>query len=151
MKNFSHPSDSKEQRESEKIILEIINESEKLKLKPTKLIIDGISFNLDGYSERPSVLCEIYSHIGRLKPAQKYKVANDILKMLLIEKMKKKVFRKILVFADEKASKNYFEGDSRTSRFIKYFNIDMLLVDLPDEIRDKIIEAQKRQLMINKI
>ena len=42
----------------------------------------------DFYSEEDHVIGEIFAHIGKSKKAQDNKNANDILKMLLLEKKK---------------------------------------------------------------
>jgi len=53
-----------------------------------KILIYNSLFQVDSYSIDPPVLCEIFSRIGKIKVAQHNKIAEDILKMLLIEKMK---------------------------------------------------------------
>ena len=123
-----HASDSTEQQTAEKKVLSLLNKKYNLKLANKKIVLQSTTFQLDGYSENPPVLCEIYSRIGKLKPAQKNKINKDILKMLLIEKMSEMPdpaypvgrqvrhdnvgkFRKIIAFADEEAAGS-FEGGS---------------------------------------
>jgi hypothetical protein len=83
----NHPSDSTEQRLAEIEVLTSLNKQLKLNLISAPVIVNKTKFQLDGYSEKPPVLCEIYSRIGELKIGQKNKIAKDILKMLLIERM----------------------------------------------------------------
>lgn len=68
---------------------------------------DSVHIEPDFYSEEQSVIGEIFSHIGGNKRRQSTKVANDILKMLLIEKDRCISFRKIIVVCDEQEEKNF--------------------------------------------
>lgn len=47
---------------------------------------DGVHIEPDFYFEEHSIIGEIFAHIGGNKRGQSTKIANDILKMLLIEK-----------------------------------------------------------------
>ena len=121
-------------------------------LKAKKLLInDMILFQVDGYSENPPILCEIYSRIGKMKVAQHNKIGKDILKMLLIEKMHNKTFRKIIAFANEEAASTFSGGESWYSKlcFIPMgkdnFNIEILVIDIPLELKESLLNAQKRQ------
>ena len=148
----SHPSDSIEQQKAEKKVLSLINKKYKLKLVSKKVVVDGTSFQLDGYSENPPVLCEIYSHIGKLKPAQKNKINKDILKMLLIEKMHEMPdqvrhdnngkFRKIIAFSDEEAAKSFVGGVSWYSKIKDYFGIEIIVVNLSRSLKELLLKAQ---------
>lgn len=139
---LKHPSDSTEQQKAEKKVLSLINKKYKLNLVSRKVLMDGTTFQLDGYSENPPVLCEIYSHIGKLKPAQKNKINKDILKMLLIEKMKRKKFRKIIAFADEGAAKSFVSGVSWYSKIKDYFGIEIIVVNLSKSLKELLLKAQ---------
>jgi hypothetical protein len=140
-----HPSDSTEQRLAHKEILSLINQSYKLNLVVNTLYLADISFQIDGYSEEPPILCEIYSRIGPMKVAQHNKIAKDILKMLLIEKMGGKQYRKIIAFADEEAAQPFIDSESWYSKLKDNFNIEILIVDIPSELKASLINAQKRQ------
>lgn len=148
-KNNSHPSDSRVQREAEPIIIKCINKDLLLKLVSKKVKVEDVSFEFDGYSEHPPVLCEVYSRIGKLKSAQKYKVAKDILKMELFCKLKSKRYRKIFSFVDETAAKSYLEGKSWVSKIKDVFECEIRVQGIPKELRSKILSAQERQKMKN--
>ena len=62
---------------------------------------DKVHIEPDFYSEEHSIIGEIFAHIGENKRGQSTKIANDILKMLLIEKDRCKSYRKIIVVWDE--------------------------------------------------
>ena len=110
-----------------------------------KLQIDGVTFYIDGFSEKKSILCEIYSHIGALKAAQKNKVTHDILKMVLIEKLKRKKMQKYYLFADEKAASSYLNSKAWASKIKKVFNVRFEVIKISKTLRSKILNAQKNQ------
>lgn len=140
-----HPSDSSEQQLAHKEILSLLNEKHHLNLGSRKVLINDTLFQVDGYSEAPPILCEIYSRIGKMKVAQHNKIGKDILKMLLIEKMQNKIFRKIIAFADEEAASSFSGGESWYSKLKDYFNIEIIIVEIPSQLKESLINAQKRQ------
>ncbi|MCF6271053.1 MAG: hypothetical protein L3J41_15175 [Melioribacteraceae bacterium] len=87
-------SDSSVQRYIENIVLR------KIGLESRKIKVEDVTFNFDGYSERNSIIAEIYSGIKTLKSAQRQKISQDILKMILYEKMVFKIFKKKIVVID---------------------------------------------------
>jgi hypothetical protein len=89
-------------------------------------------------------MCEAWAHIGLPKSAQRNKVMTDALKMVFIEKSLGMEFQKILIFADEEASKP-FCGNTWQAKCLKAFNIETRIIELPPDIRERIVKAQKRQ------
>lgn len=91
---------------------------------------------------------EIFAHIGKPKKAQDNKIANDILKMLLLEKVYNKRYRKIIVICDENEEKK-LQGMSALAESIRQFEIEIIRIDIPENIKNNILDAQNRQKMIN--
>ncbi len=104
---------------------------------------------MDGYDEKNSTICEIYAHIGKLKGSQPDKIASDFLKMILVQKCKKISLKKIFCFASEETVKKVI-GKSWLALAAKEFDIDIVVILLPKEKEKEILQAQKRQKMINK-
>ncbi len=102
----------------------------------------------DFYSEEHCIVGEIFSHIGKPKKAQDNKIANDILKMLLLDKVKGKKHRKLIVVCDE-AEENKLNGLSVLAESIRQFEIEVIKVDIDSDLRNQIADAQKRQKMMN--
>ena len=104
-----HKSSSLEQQEAGNHIFLIVEEILGVKLENNKKIFlaDNVFTYIqpDFYSESELVVGEIFAHIGKPKKAQDNKIANDILKMLLLEKITGKQFRKIIVVCDEDEQK----------------------------------------------
>ena len=109
---------------------------------------DSVHIEPDFYSEEYSIIGEIIAHIGGNKRGQSTKIANDILKMLLLEKDRGRSFRKIIVVCDEQEEKT-LSGKSALAESIRQFGIELKRVDISDELRDSIVSAQIRQVMIN--
>ena len=140
-----HPSDSSEQQLAHKEILSLLNAKYNLNLESRKVLINDTLFQVDGYSENPPILCEIYSRIGKMKVAQLNKIGKDILKMLLIEKMQNKTFRKIMAFADDEAASCFLGGESWYSKLKDNFNIEIQVIQIPQELKQTLLNAQIRQ------
>ena len=102
----------------------------------------------DFYSEENCIVGEIFSHIGSPKKAQDNKIANDILKMLLLEKKTNKQYRKIIVVCDDAEFKK-LQGLSVLAASIRQFGIEVMYIQIDEDIRNQIIEAQKLQRMVN--
>lgn len=102
----------------------------------------------DFFSDIHLVIGEIFAHIGKPKKAQDNKIANDILKMLLLEKLTGKHYRKIIVVCDESELKK-LKGQSLLAESIRQFDIEIVYIEIEDDLRNQILEAQKLQKMIN--
>lgn len=102
----------------------------------------------DFYSEESNFIGEIFVHVGKPKKAQDNKITNDILKMLLFEKIKEKKFRKIIVACDDAEYKK-LKGQSVLAESIRQFDIEIVFIELKESRRNKIIEAQGKQKKTN--
>ena len=102
----------------------------------------------DFYSAQEQIVGEIFAHVGKPKKAQNNKIANDILKMLLLDKISKITHRKILVVCDQEELKA-LQGQSALSESIRQFGIEVLFVELDEKIKQQILNAQDRQKMTN--
>ena len=109
---------------------------------------DKVHIEPDFYSEEHSIIGEIFAHIGENKRGQSTKIANDILKMLLIEKDRCKSYRKIIVGCDEQEERT-LSGKSALAESIRQFGIELKRVEISNELRETILSAQNRQVMIN--
>lgn len=142
-----HPSDSTVQQEAEINILhalEVKLNCEPGLLRPERIQIKNSHVELDGYNSDLGILCEAYAHIGKLKVAQTYKVINDAMKMLLVEKVTGKAFRKIIAVCDIEVEKQ-LSSNGWKSLALSEFGIEIMWVEIGDCLRNEIVEAQKRQ------
>ena len=119
--------------------------------KNPKLFLSDNAFTYiqpDFYSHKECIIGEIFSHVGKPKKAQDNKIANDILKMLLFEKVAGKKYRKIIVVCDEAELKK-LRGLSALGESIRQFEIELLYIPIDPVLRDMLMRAQDRQKMTN--
>lgn len=147
-----HKSSSEEQMIAEQYIFETIEKQLQIELGHNrKIYLADNPFTYiqpDFYSEEYCIVGEIFSHIGKPKKAQNNKIANDIMKMLLLEKITEKTYRKIIVVCDE-IELEKLNGKSVLAETIRQFGIEIIYIEIEDEMRNTILEAQKRQTMVN--
>lgn len=111
-------------------------------------LADGIYIVPDLYSEKDRIVGEIFAHIGSLKVGQQRKISQDILKMLLLEKVKGVQFRKLIVVVDD-TIEEYLKGQSFIAESIRQFGIEVRKSKISDEEYEEIMNAQRRQEMVN--
>ena len=148
----AHKSSSHVQVQVEEVIFHKVEELLSLKFeKNKKIYLADNAFTYmqpDFYSAENCVVGEIFAHIGKPKKAQDNKIANDILKMLLLDRVTGKKYRKIIVVCDE-AQENKLKGLSALAESIRQFGIEIIKVDISDDLKKQITDAQERQKMIN--
>jgi hypothetical protein len=137
--------DSQVQRDAETEVVTLLSAKIGVGLAPASIrLSDKTQVEVDAVSEHPPVMAEIWAHQGPPKSAQKNKVLTDALKLTYVEAARDVAYRKILCFTDE-AARRPFLGDSWYASALRHYGIELLVVDIEPELRDKIIEAQKRQ------
>ena len=143
-------SKSDEQQKAEIIIGDRVEEYLACPLKRNERVVlaEGVHIVPDLYSEHDRIVGEIFAHIGSLKVGQQHKISQDILKMLLLEKIKGAKYRKMIIIVDEKIEE-YLKGKSFIAESIRQFGMEIKKIDLSDENYEKIMNAQKRQVMVN--
>jgi len=136
------PGDSTVQRVVEKLILErLANEHGISKLPDClkKVKIDGC-FKAD---ECEPILVEIWAHQGKAKAGQQSKVMKDMCRLLLAEKILDIPCKKLIVVTDTEAVS--FLEKSWQGEFAEKFGIHTIVIEIPQEEKDKIVDAQKEQ------
>ncbi|GAA2736414.1 hypothetical protein GCM10009867_21050 [Pedococcus aerophilus] len=145
-----HLSDSAVQRNAEGAIVEALSTQIGFEgaLKPKRVAVLGGGFvQLDACSDDDSILVEAYARQGKLKGAQIKKISQDILKLALLKRdPRMRDSRAIAVFASEEA-RDSITGWIRSAA--EQFDIELVVVDIPDVLRDEIKAAQARQVMVN--
>ena len=147
-----HKSSSHVQMQAEEIICRKVEELLNIRFERNKQIyLADNAFTYmqpDFYSAEHFIVGEIFAHIGKPKKAQDNKIANDILKMLLLDKVTGKHHRKIIVVCDT-SEKKKLEGKSVLAESIRQFNIEIMYVEIDAETQKQIVAAQELQKMIN--
>ncbi len=145
-----HLSDSSVQRRAEANIIAALAESQGLVLVPNpgRITLAGdVWVAVDARSPDNSVFVEAYARQGSLKGAQLKKIGQDILKLALLKR--ETTFadsRVIIAFASPEACDSV-RGWLR--RAAQAFDVELLVVQISEDLRNEILSAQSRQVMVN--
>lgn len=107
----------------------------------------GAPAQVDAASPDGKVLAEIFARQGELKGGQQKNVAIDTLKLITI-RCEHHDTRLVIAFADEEASR-YATGGGWVAQALRTWNVDVEIIDIPQDLRDEILAAQQRQRMVN--
>lgn len=140
------PGDSVEQRDAEVHILAGLASELGVSLSPGSFALpNGVLVTVDGVASDPPILVEAWAHQGPPKSAQKAKVVTDALKLLWVDRV---LFggeaRKILALSDPAAA-GHFQGRSWMAAAFRDLGVEVRVVTLPAEVRERIRRAQERQ------
>jgi sugar phosphate isomerase/epimerase len=138
--------DSAEQRQAEIDILAELARQVGSPLAPRRFAVEsGVIATVDGASEHPPLLVEVWAHHGPPKPAQKAKVIADAFKLLWLDRtFFNGEARKILALSDEAAAR-HFQATTWVAVALRDLHIEVIVVPLPEAVRAKILVAQQRQ------
>lgn len=147
----AHPSDSLAQRSAEAALLVELGRSLGFPLAGDRVDLENGCFaNVDGINREHRFICEVYSRIGKLQAAQVEKVASDVLKLSVLERALGGTWRKAMCFVDETAA-NTLRNRSWLAKAARDTNIEVIVTPLPSQLREAVLAAQVRQVMINKV
>ena len=105
---------------------------------------NGIYIKPDFYSEKRRIIGEIHTHAGRLKGGQPKKIAGDILKMLLHDKVTHCEYTKYIVVCDQEEY-DQLTGNNMLAETIRQFDIHVLLIPLDEKTNEMLREVMKKQ------
>ena len=141
-------SDSAEQLMAEPLILAGVGRELNVVLKPATLRLDGgARVDVDGVDEDETTFVEIFARQGRLKGAQFHKVARDALKLITITRSRENATLAIGFGSPEAAAS--VTGKSWLAESLRTWRIQVIVVELEEAVRDALLVAQARQIMIN--
>jgi hypothetical protein len=140
------PGDSAEQRAAEEYLIEALGDRLGLPLHKAGRTLGGSVVEFDAISEDPPILVEAWAHQGRPKPAQKNKVIADALKMVWAASVMfpSSPVRKVLLLSDDVAAA-HFLGKSWIASALNDLGVEVVVIRLPDELRQAVVAAQGRQ------
>jgi hypothetical protein len=143
-----HVSDSAVQRRAEEVIRDLLARRLGIPLAPRTIELQaGAPVQVDAASDDGTVLAEIFARQGPLKGGQQKKVAIDTLKLITVRR-EHPATRLILCFAD-RAAAAYATGGGWVAQALRSWEVDVEIVDIPDDLRAEILEAQIGQTMVN--
>lgn len=147
---MSHPSDSADQRAAECQVLASLEALLGATFIPgTRVPVDaGVA--PDGVDLDRRIVVEVYARVGKLKPAQAHKVRADLFKLAYLRKLLGPSWRVILCFVDQDAAA-FLTGKSWAARAAQAFEVEVMIQELPTQLREQVLAAQRRQHMTNSI
>jgi hypothetical protein len=141
------PGSSLEQRDAERVMLDLLGRQLRLTLEPATITIPtGARVEVDGADADRTVLVECWAHQGSPKPAQRHKVLSDAFKLTWISRTMYPHPGLILCLSDERAAAPFVPGaKSWAAHAFQDLGIRVVLVDLPGDVRERVRAAQIRQ------
>jgi len=138
------PGDSREQREVEAVMVAALSEQLGVELAPRRVEFDdGVRVELDAASDDLSVLVEVWAHQGAAKSGQRNKVLTDAFKLAFVGRELGGTRRLILLLSDDQAARKFRGGWPAAA--LRQSGIEIVVVELDDETRDRVRAAQARQ------
>lgn len=139
--------DSQEQRGAERVMLDLLGAQLGLELNPAAITVpSGERVEVDGADAGRTVLAECWAHQGPPKSAQRHKVLADAFKLAWVGTTLYPRPQLILCLSDPLAAAPFIPGGrSWAARALQDHRITVSVVDLPDELRQRLLEAQRRQ------
>jgi hypothetical protein len=138
---------SAEQRDAERIMLDLLGNRIGRPLEPATIkLLSGSRVEIDGADNSRTVLVECWAHQGSPKGGQKHKVLTDALKLTWIASTIYPRPELILCMSDPLAAAPFLPGSrSWAAQALHDLGIRIELVQLPEDIRLAVLEAQMRQ------
>ena len=138
-----HASDSREQRAAEKDIRDALAAELGVTFLTQHPPALG-TLKLDGYAPGPPpVLVEVFAHVGPSKGGQRHKIAHDMTKLLLAEKLLGVPCRKVIAVIDEAAVAHARKGWN--GEFAKAFGFELRVVTGFTDRHEALRAVQERQ------
>ena len=128
-------------------MLDLLGQQLGRELNPAKLAVpSGERVEVDGADADRSVLVECWAHQGPPKSAQRHKVLADAFKLTWISTTMYPKPRLILCLSDPLAAAPFLPGArSWAARAFQDLGVTISVVDLPAELRQYLLQAQRRQ------
>jgi hypothetical protein len=141
------PGSSREQRDAERVMLDLLGQQLGRKLDPARLAVpSGERVEVDGADADRSVLVECWAHQGPPKSAQRHKVLADAFKLTWIATTMYPRPRLILCLSDPLAAAPFLPGArSWAARAFQDLGVTISVIDLPVHLRHDLLQAQRRQ------
>jgi hypothetical protein len=127
------PGDSRVQRDAEAVILASLSQALGVALAPRRVHLPGGAYvDVDGASDDPPILVEVWAHQGPPKVAQKHKVLADGLKLLYAAEQLGQGHRRILCLCDPLAAAPFTTARTWYAAALREHRIEVIVVDLPE-------------------
>lgn len=139
-------SGSAEQLRAEEEIRKLLSHELGVELAPKRMELSaGTHVDVDGVAPDESLLVEIFAHQGPLKGGQRHKIQGDSLKLITLGKTRP-ASRLIIALCDQETANGVTGWLAHT---LEAFGVEKRTVNLPPDVRARLLAAQLRQKMVN--
>ena len=140
------PGHSTEQQAAETVMRNTLAATLGIPLRSARIRLpSGAHVTVDALSDDPPVLAELWAHQGPPKGAQAKKVLADALKLHHLAGHLAIGHRLILGLADTAAARDFTTARTWYADALRTLHIEVLVIDLPSDLRDRVRAAQHRQ------
>jgi hypothetical protein len=141
------PGSSREQRDAERVMLDLLSQQLGQKLNPATITVpSGERVQVDGADAHRLILVECWAHQGPPKTAQRHKVLADAFKLSWISTTMYPRPQLILCLSDPLAARPFLPpARSWAARAFQDLGVTVYGVDLADDVRQRLLQAQRRQ------
>ncbi len=134
--SYKHQNHSYHQNRREEWLLNALSEKLGATLEKRRFDLEDGWFELDGFSEEPTILCEVWSNAGLPKSAQRGKIMTDASKLLFANSLLENKGKCFLLFTDEKAAGPFLQK-TWMSAYLRANDITVEIIPLPDDLQPK--------------
>jgi len=145
---MAHPSDSADQRVAERATLSALEALWGTSFVTGTIVLVEAGVAPDGVDLDRKVVVEVYARVGKLKPAQCHKVRADLFKLAYLRKLLGPEWRVVFCFVDPQAA-SFLMGKSWAAQAALAFGVEVVVQELPPDLRERVMAAQLRQRMTN--
>ena len=145
-----HPSESSRQMKLERRLVADVEDHLGVLLESQTIpLTTGGSVQVDGINEKKRILCEAFAHVGEVKSGQQRKLAQDILKLIAVERDRGRRWRKVVCVNDGPAF-GLLAGRSWLAGVARLMGVEIHLGRISASSRARIAATQRRQRMVNR-
>jgi hypothetical protein len=143
-----HKSDSSPQQQAEAHMLTALQKSLEATFVAGAWLPIELGVKPDGLDLTKKIIVEVYARVGALKGAQLHKAKADLLKLIYVKKKLGPEWRAVICFGSNEAAA-FLQGKSWAAEAAREFGVEVVVQELPQEQKQKILAAQQRQRMVN--
>ena len=143
----SHNSNSSAQQEAEKHLLGALEQHLRASFAAGSSLPQNLGVKPDGVDLKNKIVAEVYARVGELKGAQLHKAKADLLKLIYIKRMLGPEWRAVICFASSQAA-SFLQGKSWAANAAREFGVEVVVQQLPEAQKQKVLAAQHRQRMV---
>lgn len=148
MESNVHKSDSSAQRSAERHLLSSLGTALEARFVGGAPLRAELGVEPDGVDPDKKIVVEVFARLGALKSAQVRKVRADVLKLAYVRKKLGPEWRAVICFACNEAAAS-LTGRSWAAEAAREFGVDIAVHELPEDVRQSVLDAQLRQRMVN--